>query len=163
MSGMSKRPSSSFGRYITQRLFTHILIPTDFSPAAWKAVEVGLNLSDQYGSEISILHVYPVASRYSKASEQNDLKPKMEKVREHMTKLSDDLKSNSQTTINNLVVPGNIEEQLVKFVDNHSFDLVIVGVNSTGADNSPGSHTAKLIEESNTPVLVIPNNYLVDV
>jgi nucleotide-binding universal stress UspA family protein len=86
----------------------------------------------------------------------------MNKVKENMTKLSNELKNDEETKINNLVIAGNIEEQLATFVEKHSFDLVIVGVNSTGGDNSPGSHTAKLIEESNTPVLVIPNNYLVD-
>lgn len=76
-----------------------------------------------------------------------------------MTKLSNDLKQGAHTKINNLVVSGNIEEKLLDFVDRNSFDLVIVGVNSNGEDNSPGSHTSKLIEESNTPVLVIPNKY----
>ncbi len=76
-----------------------------------------------------------------------------------MTKLSNDLRKNEKTQINNLVLPGNIEKQLLDFVTQNSFDLVIMGVNSSGEDNSPGSHTAKLIEESDTPVLVIPNSY----
>jgi len=79
-----------------------------------------------------------------------------------MVKLSNDLRTDENTKINNLVVPGNIEKELMNFVSQHSFDLVIVGVNSTGEDNSPGSHTAKLIEESGTPVLVIPNNSSLD-
>ncbi len=140
-------------------MFTHILIPTDFSPAAWKAVEVGLSLSDQYKCEISILHIYPVASRFTKEGGHDDLMPKLDEVKEHMTKLSEDLRKSEKTKINNLVLPGNIEQQLLDFVTKHSFDLVIVGVNSSGEDNSPGSHTAKLIEESDTPVLVIPNKY----
>lgn len=143
-------------------MFTHILIPTDFSPAAWRAVEVALNLSDQYSCEISILHIYPIASKFSKESNHDDLRPKLDKVKEHMVKLSNDLRTDENTKINNLVVPGNIEKELMNFVSQHSFDLVIVGVNSTGEDNSPGSHTAKLIEESGTPVLVIPNNSSLD-
>ncbi|MEP5613593.1 MAG: universal stress protein, partial [Cyclobacteriaceae bacterium] len=113
-------------------MFTHILIPTDFSPAAWRAVEVALNLSDQYSCEISILHIYPVASKFSKESSKDDLVPKLEKVKEHMIKLSNDLRTDVNTKINNLVVPGNIEKHLMDFVNQHSFDLVIVGVNSTG-------------------------------
>lgn len=143
-------------------MFTHILIPTDFSPAAWKAVEVGLNLSERYECEVSIVHIYPVASRFSKEKVEDDLLPKLEKVKEHMTKLSNDLRTNEETKINNLVLPGNIEKKLLELVSNNSFDLVIVGVNSTGEDNSPGSHTTKLIEQSDTPVLVIPNNYGID-
>lgn len=76
-----------------------------------------------------------------------------------MIKLSEDLRKDDKTKINNLVVSGNIEQQLLDFATKHSYDLVIVGVNSSGEDNSPGSHTTKLIEESDTPVLVIPNNY----
>ncbi len=122
-------------------------------------MEVGLNLSDQYECEISILHIYPVASRFSNEGSHEELIPKLDEVKEHMIKLSDDLRKDEKTIINNLVVPGNIEQQLLDFVSQNSFDLVIVGVNSSGEDNSPGSHTAKLIEESDTPVLVIPNSY----
>ena len=79
-----------------------------------------------------------------------------------MIKLSNDLKADRNTKINNLVVSGNIEKELINFANQQAYDLVIVGVNSTGEDNSPGSHTAKLIEKSSTPVLVIPNNYSLD-
>ena len=108
-------------------MFTHILIPTDFSPAAWKAVEVAINLSDRYSCEISILHIYPVASKFSKGKIEDDLQPKLEKVKEHMIKLSNELRVSEETKINNLVMPGNIEKQLLEFVADHSFDLVIVG------------------------------------
>ncbi len=140
-------------------MFTHILIPTDFSPAAWRAVEVGIDLSDQYQCEISILHIYPVASRFSNESGTDNLIPKLNEVKENMIKLSEDLRKDESTKINNLVVSGNIEQQLIDFAAKHAYDLVIVGVNSSGEDNSPGSHTKKLIELSDTPILVIPNNY----
>lgn len=159
MSGKSLIASSRFDASLSRNLFTHILIPTDFSPAAWKAVEVGLSLSDQYGCEISILHIYPVVSRFSKKQASEDLHPKLEKMKEHMTKLSDDLSTDKKTKINNLVVAGSIEKQLLEFVRQNAYDLVIVGVNSSGEHNSPGSHTVRLIEESDTPVLIIPNNY----
>ncbi len=144
-------------------MFTHILIPTDFSPATWKAVEMALNLSDHYNCEISILHIYPATLQSSDGRGGKDLIPKLKNVEEHMIKLSDDLKADRKTKINNLVVSGNIEKQLMKFANQHAYDLVIIGVNSTGDDNSPGSHTTKLIEQSSTPVLVIPNNYSLDV
>lgn len=121
-----------------------------------------MNLSDHYGCEISILHIYPVAAKSSIGRGGEELISKLKKVEEHMIKLSDDLKADRKTKINNLVVSGNIEKQLMEFVNQHTYDLVIVGVNSTGDDNSPGSHTAKLIEQSSTPVLVIPNNYSLD-
>lgn len=79
-----------------------------------------------------------------------------------MIKISQDLNADNKVKINNHVVSGNIENQLLEFANQHTYDLVIVGVNSTGDDNSPGSHTTKLIEKSTTPVLVIPNNYSLD-
>ena len=125
-------------------------------------MEVGLNLSDQYNCEISILHIYPVASRFSGEDNTDYLTPKLEKVQKHMIKLTEELRTEKRTKINNLVVSGNIEKQLLDFVNKQSYDLVIVGVNSTGEGNSPGSHTTAIIEKSQTPVLVIPNNYSLD-
>jgi nucleotide-binding universal stress UspA family protein len=39
-------------------MFTHILVPTDFSPTANRALDAALEMAERFGSLVSILHVY---------------------------------------------------------------------------------------------------------
>lgn len=63
----------------------------------------------------------------------------------------------SDDKIRNVVLSGNVEETMMQFIKEHSFDLVIVGINSNGHDNEIGSHTVRVIRESGVPVMIVPN------
>ena len=52
---------------------------------------------------------------------------------------------------------GWVDIEILDYINKNNFDLVIMGVNSNGLDNRPGSHISKIIEKANAPVLVIPN------
>jgi nucleotide-binding universal stress UspA family protein len=134
--------------------FQSILIPTDFSPAAWKAMQIGLDMGHKYNSRITVFHVFPAAKN------QNDLlSDQLEKVRSNMEKLSKELTEKDGQDITNVVLSGNVDEALTDFVKNNHFDLVIMGLNSNGMDNTLGTHTINLITRSRIPVLVVPNHY----
>lgn len=140
-------------------LFSQILIPTDFSPASWKAVEVGLQLGDQFESSISIVHIYPLGKKKISQIEENNLEKKLSKVLKNMTRISEDLSVNHRVKPKNEVVTGNISEKLKEFTTQKNYGLVIIGVNSSGDDNDIGSHASELLKVSKAPVLVIPNKY----
>lgn len=134
-------------------VISSILIPTDFSPASWKATQVGLEMSRLYKDvKISILHVYP-ASISTKKNNQ----PILKEVESRMNHLAKNLTDQSEKIIKNVVLSGNVGDTLLKFINENNFDLVIVGVNSNGVNNEIGSHTVNMIEKSGTPVLVVPN------
>lgn len=78
---------------------------------------------------------------------------------ENMTKQLTDENRN----IEHIVKPGNVEEELLKIARRHEFDLLIVGVNGNGQNDEPGKHAVSLIENSNTPLLIIPNSYHLNV
>ena len=140
--------------YTMSNRFRSILIPTDFSPAAWKAMQIGLELGYKYKSGITVLHVFPV----SKNSEQ-PLFEQLENVRNNMEKLSNELTEESGQEITNVVVSGNVNEALTEFITKNQYDLVIMGINGNGQDNNPGTHTVNVITQSSVPVLVVPNSY----
>ena len=79
-----------------------------------------------------------------------------------MQKMSDEISQEKGLEISSVVLSGKVESQLLTFVGEHQFDLVIMGVNSNGEDDNPGSHTLKIIEQSSTPLLIVPNSYTVD-
>lgn len=140
-------------------MISSILIPTDFSPASWTATQVGLELSRlNNDATISFLHIYPNSAKYSLKDSKKANQHVLEEMKDRMNQLSLSLSDQSMERINNVVLSGNVEDTMLKFIKEHKFDLVIVGVNSNGINNEIGSHTVSLIEKSGTPVLVVPNN-----
>ena len=144
------------------KLFSKILVPTDFSPASWKAVKVGLKISDEYDSSISIIHIYPLAHDLPLIEGNEEMTSKLQRVQKDMINISDDLSKSHKATPKNHVVAGNISKRLREFTSDRQYDLIIIGVNSNGDDNELGSHASELIEVSRSPVLVIPNDYELD-
>ncbi|MEO9484313.1 MAG: universal stress protein [Ekhidna sp.] len=139
-------------------MISSILIPTDFSPASWKATQVGLELSKLNGEAIlSLLHIYPMAARYTNKEIQVISQQKLKEVEKRMNQLSVDFIDQPEKRIKNLVLSGNVEETMIQFIRDNDFDLVIVGINSNGQNNEIGSHTVSVIRESGIPVMIVPN------
>lgn len=140
-------------------MFHSILIPTDFSPAAWRAVQVGLSLIEKHGGHLTILHIFPVAEGYPQG-DRSELMKQIEKVRGQMENITKDMAENKSVDITNMVVSGHVGKTLMDFVNKEKFELVVMGVNSSGFNNLPGSHTSAIIASSKVPVLIVPNDTL---
>lgn len=139
--------------------FEKILIPTDFSPAAWNAVQLGLGLVESRSSQLTLLHVFPSSAKFDRRKahlNDDDLKI-IHSIKEQMDGFCLELGKNNRTKINAVILGGGVENEILKFVDKNRFDLIIMGVNSNGLDNQPGSHISNIIQKANAPVLVIPN------
>ncbi|MCP4457371.1 MAG: universal stress protein [Cytophagales bacterium] len=143
-------------------MFQTILIPTDFTPAAWKAMYVGVALGESHKSHLTLLHVYPNSDKFSKEKLTKDISDELKKIKDNMEKMSKEIAQEKGLKISSVVLSGNVEEQLISFVKEHPTDLVIMGVNSNGDDNNPGSHTVEIIQQSSAPLLIVPNSYSID-
>ena len=139
-------------------MIDQILIPTDFSPAAWQATKLGMELANANNAELNILHVIPTVSRYTDEKNVLKLPEKLDEVKSRMNELSKGLSEEGSVAIQNHVLPGNVAQTMLDFIRNHSYDLVILGVNSHGAGNDLGSHATLVIEQCNVPVMIVPNN-----
>ncbi|MEQ9404075.1 MAG: universal stress protein [Cyclobacteriaceae bacterium] len=138
-------------------MISSILISTDFSPASWNATQVGIELAKQNEeATLSILHIFPSTSQ-SGDDTPSEFRPRMDQVKAHMNELSKSLLEASEDRIKNIVLAGDVEKAILKFIHQNDFDLVIVGINSNGFDNIPGSHALRVIEKSGTPVMIVPN------
>ncbi len=144
--------------YLETQVISRILIPTDFSPASWRATKMGLEIGNANNAEVSILHIYPLASKFVSDKKQVELPIKLEEMKSKMDLLTKDFSDIPLERVTNVVLPGNVEKTMLKFIRDHSFDLVIIGINSDGDTNEMGSHTVSIIERSGTPVLIVPNN-----
>lgn len=108
--------------------------------------------------KLSILHIYPGAKKISDEEMQAEFHPKLDKVKSKMIELSKTMIDASEDKISNVVLAGNVEETMLNFIGENNFDLAIIGINSNGSDNKLGSHAISIIEESNVPVMIVPNN-----
>ncbi|MEM6641889.1 MAG: universal stress protein [Bacteroidota bacterium] len=138
-------------------MINQILIPTDFSPAAWQATKLGMELASENGSTLSILHIVPIVSRYLHDKTLPHLPEKIEEIKSKMNELSKELVEETSLKVENVVLPGRVAQTMLDFVRKNNFDLVILGVNSHGGGNDLGSHSTLMIERCNVPVLVVPN------
>ena len=82
----------------------------------------------------------------------------IDQVRSRMEELSKSLIDGPEERIRNVVLSGEVEKTILNFIHKNDFDLVIVGINSNGFDNVPGSHALQVIEKSGAPVIVVPNS-----
>lgn len=139
-------------------MLEEILIPTDFSSASWKATKIALELAKLNNANINILHIIPTVSRFSKSKNHQHLPEKLDDVASKMNQLSKDLVDGNEVSVQNHVVPGNVAETMLSFIQDHKYDLVILGVNSHGSTNQLGSHTSMIIEKCGVPVLIVPNS-----
>ncbi|MEM9340846.1 MAG: universal stress protein, partial [Bacteroidota bacterium] len=129
-----------------------------FSPASWKATQVGLELTKfNQDAVLSILHIYPSVSRFSEGKNKSEVPHKMDEVKSKMNSLAKDFLENPEDKIRNVVLSGNVEETMLQFIQDNDFDLVILGINGNGLDNTVGSHTLSVIEKCSTPVMIVPN------
>jgi|GEM_PF-1264213 len=142
--------------------FHNILIPTDFSQAAWNAVQLGLSLACTENSRITLLHVYPSSAKFTTSAKNANSKDdfNLKELYKDMNEFCDSLRKNSKSEIIPVVVRGKVEKEILTYLGENAFDMVILGVNSNGTDNHPGSHVSAIIEKANAPVLVIPNQLI---
>lgn len=139
--------------------FENLLVPTDFSPAAWNAIKIAIDISCDRSSTITLLHIYPSSARFDRKSKwiREEDSQEMGRIKQKMKSLCDELTKGKNLKIDSVILKGWVEEEIIDFIKNNEFDLVVMGVNSNGLDNRPGSHITKMIERTSTPLMIIPN------
>jgi nucleotide-binding universal stress UspA family protein len=146
-------------------LFKHILVPTDLSHKAELAFTKAVVLAHQFGSEITLLNVHEefqskdelIMSRVSVDNLQEkyrsialDSKNKMKKL---ITELhAEDIK------VHVLLREGKPSKEIINVAEELQSDLIVIGTNGRDglADYLLGTTTNNVIENSNIPVLVVP-------
>lgn len=139
-----------------------ILVPTDFSPIADKALDVAVNIARYNGATIELLNVtvYPVQdintyySLYGASGVSIDDAWK-NVLTEAKTELDELIAKYEDVRINALV-----DESSDRFIDsvlNHKADLIVMG--SNGADGFKeflvGSNSEEIVRMASCPVLVV--------
>lgn len=159
--------------YLIARLPPHamkkILIPTDFSDDANKAIDLAVHLSRLTGARLKLLHV--IEPPYSKAS-LTSLGPSGEAAVDQDTYLKQ-LKHHSERLMQNLldqekyrqvevehgVCIAKVIDQVLRVIEEERMDLVVIGAKGAGSTEEMliGSNTAKVVRLAPCPVLTVKN------
>lgn len=141
-----------------------ILVPTDFSEAAFNALEYAIKLSKKIESEILLLNAYAAPSTSSSVMiDLTDvLREDSEKGLENVKNKALELYPN--TNIDTIGYNGDLIASVWHSSKNNDIDFIIMG--TTGASGLKevflGSNTAALIQEVNIPIIAIPEESELD-
>ena len=147
--------------------FKNILVPVDGSELSKKALMKALSLSDNFGANVTIMHVYEplnfnlmgvtgegeFLAEYRKPDPSlNIVEPLIEEYRE--------MARGRDKEINTIIVSGNPNEEIIK--ESRKFDLIILGtLGRSGLRHLLiGGVAEKVVRHAYCPVLIIREKIL---
>ena len=142
-----------------------ILVPTDFSTTAEKALRFATDLASRSGGAVTLYHVYtPVESLLVGTEKTRDQHNKdsartlLKQLQRLQTKVVADYPNTPVATV---LAEGSVIDKIGDFSIIGHFDLVVMGTQgATGLKQKViGSVAGRFIEKSKIPVLLIPEKY----
>jgi len=125
-----------------------ILVPTDFSPNATKALDFAVQIARRLKGDIVLVH----------ATETPDTATAIQVASGKLELLRKSIQESESIQVITDVVADSSVNLVLDAIPNYNIDLVVMGtVGNTGfREKVFGSRTAKVIAESPVPVLAIP-------
>jgi nucleotide-binding universal stress UspA family protein len=139
-----------------------ILVPTDFSNDALKAVTYAAEIAQKSGATIFLLHVIEPAINMAKMQSDSSSE---KVVKERSSEMSGSLKSLAKIYPGVKVIPhllgGAVITSIVDFAEKENVDLIIMGTKGASGIKKLliGSNTAGAINRTKIPVLTVPASY----
>lgn len=138
----------------------NILVPTDFSESSKKAALYALALSKETNAKLTFMHVFHIPMVTAESMVVMPNYEELEKVsKEALLNFLNDLNIDL-TTINQVVSPGFLIDELKTIVAEKNIDLVVMGINGVGklTEILIGSNTTIAIHNLDCPILVVPES-----
>ncbi len=139
----------------------NILLPTDFSKLSLSAAQYAVDLANQYGAKIHLLHVIektpPILTIHSlDLSEEKIIKSIEDDARESLNKTLAKL-SGGGAEILTVLKKGLDYDEIVNYSQENSIDVIVIATHGrTGVLHTLiGSVAEKVIRYAKCPVLVI--------
>lgn len=141
-----------------------ILVPTDFSLHANRAIDFAVQLAKRNQATLYIIHacenLYPV-NESNVLSREDYNKQVTDEAFNNLEMIRQSIEETEQVLVNIQLYNGSITDTITVAATEHEADLVIMGtLGITGLkDQIFGSRTAAVIRHSKVPVLAIPLEY----
>lgn len=144
-----------------------ILVPTDFSDSSYAALEYGCTLACAFGARLSVLHVEPRPSQWTREAMV------ARRLRDELSLLAVDIcDADTNARLEQLLLPivgrvplacgfirrGRADEQILAFAEQDRSELIVMGSHGqTGAPVPLGRIAEHVLHHATCPVLTIPS------
>lgn len=141
-----------------------ILVPTDFSPHANRAIDYAVQVAKRNQATLYVIHtcenLYPV-DEHNVLSREDYNKQVTDEAFNNLEIIRQSIEETEQVLVNIQLYSGSITDTITVAAEEHQADLIIMGtLGITGLkDRIFGSRTAAVIAHSSIPVLAIPLEY----
>lgn len=139
-----------------------ILIPTDFSKNAKRAIDYALLLAAATKSTITLVHVYsPVVTRNNLSYPliQDEIANQVKLANEQLAELGSEISSDKGIPCEYRVMVGEMVDEITHEAKVSKADMIVMGTKGASGIEKLlfGSKTASVIERTPCPVLAIPD------
>ncbi|HEU4412927.1 MAG TPA: universal stress protein [Polyangiaceae bacterium] len=136
--------------------FKHLLVPTDFSEAASRALDVAMTLGTKFGSGLTLLHAYALpAAGYGEGLfwPLDDLRRAAQETLDVV--LSDARRRYPRT--DGMLVEGDAWRQILVTAEAQGIDLIVMGTHGRRwlSRTLLGSSAERVVRASAVPVLTV--------
>jgi len=152
-----------------------ILVPIDFSDYSVNACRYAIGLAERLNAEIKLLHVYynpiinsmPLTDTYYYQVNMDEIIREIEvRAKENMESFYNDLMEKIErdniegVKIDYELISGIASDEIISKSEEYQPEVIIIGTRGQGERENDliGSVTAKIIENAQRPVLVIPED-----
>ena len=141
-----------------------LLLPTDFSACAEKALQYAVTIAQQAGAELILVHacdllVNRFEDRKAIIAEYNLTTTTA--LNSKLVALKNRIEDQDKVPVTIKLYDGDITDSILEAADKYKPDLIVMG--TTGASGIKklllGSHAADVISKSSIPVLTVPAHY----
>lgn len=136
-----------------------ILVPTDFSESARHALKYAVSFAQEYGSEITLLHVVEiVAVGYASDLFPVPMAEAFQEIsayaRSEITKLAEEVRGRG-IPVKELVAQGKPAAEILRVAREEAIDMIILGTHGKGMLDQAlfGSTTERVVRKAPCPVL----------
>lgn len=145
----------------------NIIVPTDFSELSKVAIKYAVRMANKMEGTVTLVHVIsnivqPTTARIqarAKALEKELLQAAQEDIGELAAELSKQQKS-KKPLLHKVLMGQSFNDILIRFAKKNKADIIVMGTRGASGMKKyvVGSNTTAIIEKSDVPVLVIPEN-----
>jgi nucleotide-binding universal stress UspA family protein len=136
-------------------MYERILVPTDGSASAERAMEQALGLAEAFDAELALLHV--VDTRRYDTSIESATAPLEERGKRYLDRLVS-AAGDAGVALSTAIEYGRPARAILAYADANDVDLVVVGTRGEGGLSRRllGSVTGYVVTHADVPVHVVP-------
>ncbi len=141
------------------------LVPVNFAPYTYNAIDYSIALAEHLQGEITLLYCYTHLLSEDENGNNEDTILSRDEAMVQLQKLTEYIIRNSKDPYSIIVrvhvIEGYAEDAIHVFSEDYKPDLIVMGTKSKGETIKEllGSVTLDVINKVSSPVLAVPNNY----